>query len=180
MANLALFTRNSHELRFQSATDQRVRWIAGMFYQKQEHNFDLQWIVPDLDPALTVVLPPTGDRLYGGTTVWQTYQIREDEDRAVFGELYFDFTEKFTGTLGARYFEFDNSLYGFNGFARHCTGQYIDGEFVEIPADEGGEMQYPCFNTRILDNVAKGDDWAFKTNFEYRYDDDSLFYFTWS
>jgi len=175
-----VFTRVSHELRLQSGTDQRLRWIGGLFYQKQEHNFDLQWIVPDLNPADTVVLPPTGDRIYGGTTVWQTYQIREDQDSAIFGELYFDFTEQFTGTLGARYFEFDNSLYGFNGFARHCTGQYIDGEFVQIPEDEGGEMQFPCFETRILDNVAKDSDWAFKVNLEYRIDDMKMVYVTWS
>jgi outer membrane receptor protein involved in Fe transport len=172
------YTRQSHELRFQSSADQRLRWIAGVFYQSQEHNFDLQWIVPDLDPASTVVLPPTGNRKFGGATVWQTYQIREDQDTAVFGELTYDFSDKFTATVGARYFEYENSLYGFNGFVRHCTGQYINGEFVEIPAADGGVTQYPCFDTRILDDVAKGDDWAFKVNLEYRMDDDKLFYIT--
>jgi outer membrane receptor protein involved in Fe transport len=39
-------------------------------------------------------------------------------------------------------------------------------------------MQFPCFNTRILDDVAKGDDWAFKVNLEYRLDDDKLLYVT--
>ena len=177
------FSRNSHELRIQSSADQRLRWIGGLFYQKQEHNFDLQWIVPDLDPARTVVLPSTDSSRYGGTTVWQTYQIREDRDQAIFGELTFDFTDKFTGTFGARYFEFDNTLYGFNGFAEHCTGQYIDGEFVQGDPDNLGPddvMQYPCFNTRILDSVAKGDDWAFKANLEYRIDDDKMIYATWS
>ena len=116
----------------------------------------------------------------GGNVVWQTKQVREDRDKAVFGEITYDFTEKFSGTLGARYFDYENSLYGFNGFLRHCTGQYIDGEFVEIPADEGGEIQYPCFDTRILDDVAKGDDWAFKGNLEYRIDDDTLIYATYS
>jgi outer membrane receptor protein involved in Fe transport len=174
------YKRESHELRFQSATDQRFRWIGGLFYQRQEHNFDLQWIVPDLDPARTVVLPPTGDREFGGTTVWQTYQVRVDRDKALFGEIAFDITDSFTALVGARYFEYENELYGFNGFVRHCTGQYIDGDFVEIPADEGGVTQYPCFNTRILDDVAKGDDYALKANLEYRLDDDKLFYFTWS
>ena len=170
------FIRNSHELRFQSPADDRLRWTAGLFSQEQEHNFDLQWIVPNLDPALTVVLP-SPDR-HGGTTVWQTYQIRKDRDTAVFGELSFDFSDKLTGTFGARYFEYENELYGFNGFARHCTGQYIDGEFVEIPEADGGEMQFPCFDTRILDNVAEGNDWAFKGNLEYRLDDDKLIYVT--
>ena len=174
------YERTSHELRVQSPVDERVRWIAGAFYQAQEHNFDLQWIVPDLDPDLTVVLPPTGDRKYGGNTVWQTYQVREDQDTAFFGEVAFDFNDQFTGTIGARYFEYENSLYGFNGFARHCTGQYIDGDFVQIPEDEGGEMQFPCFNTRVLDDVATGDDWAFKFNLEYRIDEDKMLYATWS
>lgn len=174
------YGRLSHELRFQGSPDNRFRWVAGAFSQVQEHNFDLQWIVPDLDPDLTVVLPPTGDRKYGGTTVWQTYQVREDNDLAFFGEFSFDFTDKLTATAGIRYFEYENSLYGFNGFGRHCTGQYIDGDFVEIPADEGGEIQYPCFNTRVLDDVAKGDDVAGKVNIEYSLNEDSMIYFTWS
>jgi len=177
------YARTSHELRVQSSVDERLRWIAGAFYQAQEHNFDLQWIVPDVDPALTVVLPPTGDRKYGGNTVWQTYQVREDQDTAFFGEVAFDFNDQFTGTFGARYFEYENSLYGFNGFARHCTGQYINGEFVQGDPDNLGPndvMQFPCFNTRILDDVAKGDDWAFKFNMEYRIDDDKMLYATWS
>ncbi len=163
------FTRNSHELRFQSPADQRLRWIGGLFFQKQKHDFDLQWTVPDSATATSVV--------QGGHTVWQTYQIREDQDSAIFGELTFDFTEQITGTVGTRYFEYENSLYGFNGFLRHCTGFYVDGDFVQDPA---GEIQYPCFNTRILDDVAKGDDWAFKANLEYRIDDDKMVYVTWS
>ena len=166
------FLRQSHELRFQSSQDQRLRWIGGLFYQKQEHNFDLQYTVPDSAVATSVVK--------GLNVVWQTKQVRIDRDEAVFGELTFDFTEQFTGTVGARYFEYENDLFGFNGFLPHCTGQYIDGDFVEIPADEGGEIQYPCFDTRILDDTAKGNDWVFKGNLEYRLDDDKLFYATWS
>ena len=166
------FTRQSHELRFQSPVDQRLRWTGGLFFQKQEHDFDLQYTVPDSAVSTSVV--------EGLHVVWQTKQVRIDRDEAIFGELTFDFTEKFSGTFGARYFEYENDLYGFNGFLRHCTGQYIDGEFVEIPESEGGEIQYPCFDTRILDDTAKGDDWAFKGNLEYRIDDDKMVYATYS
>ena len=166
------FTRQSHEIRLQSGSDQRFRWVGGLFYQKQEHDFDLQYTVPTSAVATSVV--------EGGNVVWQTKQVRIDRDEALFGELYFDLTDNLTATFGARYFEYENDLYGFNGFLRHCTGQYIDGEFVEIPADEGGEIQYPCFNTRILDDTAKGDDWAFKGNLEYRINDDAMVYVTWS
>jgi len=166
------FTRQSHELRFQSSGDQRLRWIAGLFYQNQEHSFDLQYTVPDSAVATSVV--------EGGNVVWQTKQVRTDRDKAAFGELSFDFNDNFTGTLGARYFEFDNDLYGFNGFLEHCTGQYVNGEFVQMDPADGGEIQYPCFDTRILDDTAKGDDWAFKANLEYSLDDDKLIYVTWS
>jgi len=166
------FTRQSHELRFQSSADQRFRWVGGLFYQKQKHDYALEYTVPDVDVARSVV--------EGGHVVWLTKQVREDRDQAIFGELSYDFTEKFTGTVGARYFEYDNTLYGFNGFLRHCTGQYIDGEFVEIPAAEGGEIQYPCFDTKVIDGRAKGDDWAFKGNLEYRIDEDKLVYATYS
>jgi outer membrane receptor protein involved in Fe transport len=166
------FTRQSHELRFQSPADQRLRWTGGLFYQKQEHDFDLQYTVPDSAVSTSVV--------EGLHVVWQTKQVRTDEDTAFFGELTYDFTEQLTGTIGARYFEYENELYGFNGFLRHCTGQYVNGKFVEIPADEGGEIQYPCFDTRILDDVAEGDDWAFKGNLEYRIDDNKMIYATWS
>ena len=166
------FTRQSHELRFQSSADQRFRWVGGLFYQKQKHSFDLQYTVPDSAVLSSVV--------EGGNVVWQTKQVREDRDKAIFGEITYDFTEKFSGTFGARYFDYNNSLYGFNGFLEHCTGQYIDGEFVEMAPEDGGEIQYPCFDTRILDDVAKGNDWAFKGNLEYRIDDDKMIYVTYS
>ena len=169
------FTRQSHELRFQSSGDQRLRWIAGLFFQEQEHSFDLQYTVPDSAVANSVV--------EGGNVVWQTKQVRIDRDEALFGELAYDFSDSFTGTIGARYFEFDNDLYGFNGFLEHCTGEYINGEFVQGDPDNLGPndvIQYPCFDTRILDDTAKGDDWAFKANLEYNLDDDKLLYVTWS
>jgi len=170
------FTRTSHELRFQSSQDQSLRWMVGMFYQNQQHDFDLQWITPDIATVDSVVEANT--TTYGGATIWQTYQVRDDEDSAFFGELTYDFSDKLTGTFGARYFEYENSLYGFNGFLRHCTGQYIDGDFVEIAADDGGEIQYPCFDTRILDDVANGDDWAFKVNVQYQLNEDMMLFAT--
>ena len=48
--------------------------------------------------------------------LWLTDQIRVDRDYAVFGELSFDFTPKLTGTVGYRFFRYDNSLDGFFGF----------------------------------------------------------------
>ncbi|MEJ8566918.1 TonB-dependent receptor [Elongatibacter sediminis] len=164
------FERFSHELRLQSDQDQRFRWIAGLFYQRQEHLFDLQWVVPDMNPADSVV--------QNGVSTWQTHQQRIDRDKAVFGEVYFDLTDAVTLTVGGRYFEYENSLFGFNGFLRHCTGFYDDnGNFVQ---DNAGEPQFPCFDTGIVDDVADGDDTSWKGSVEWRVADDKLLYFTYS
>ncbi|HET6565636.1 MAG TPA: TonB-dependent receptor, partial [Xanthomonadales bacterium] len=165
------FNRNSHEIRLQSSPNGNIRWVTGLFYQRQEHLFDLQWTVPDLNPAQSVI--------ENGVTVWQTYQRRVDKDAALFGEAYIDLGSAFTLTLGARYFEYDNSLYGFNGFIGHCTGYYDEnGDFVEDRVN--GTPQYPCFNTGILDDVSKGDDWAGKVSLEWKITEDKMIYATWS
>ncbi|MDZ4730644.1 MAG: TonB-dependent receptor [Xanthomonadales bacterium] len=165
------FNRNSHEIRLQSSPDGSIRWVTGLFYQRQEHLFDLQWIVPDMNPADSVI--------ENGHTTWQTFQRRVDKDAALFGEAYIDLGSAFTLTLGARYFEYDNSLFGFNGFIGHCTGFYdASGDFVEDRVN--GTPQYPCFNTGILDDVSSGDDWAGKVSLEWEVTDDKMIYFTWS
>jgi iron complex outermembrane receptor protein len=164
------FNRMSHELRLQSGSDQRLRWIAGLFYQRQEHFFDLQWIIPTLDPSLSVV--------QNSTAAWQTHQKRIDRDKALFGELYFDITENVTLTGGVRWFDYENSLYGFNGWTGYCRGYYDDnGKFVQ---DDDGEVQYPCYDTGILDDVQQGDDIAFKGSVEWRLNSDKMLYATYS
>ena len=164
------FTRASNELRLQSDQSKRFRWIAGLFTQQQLHDFDLQWIIPAMEPS--------GSVIEGGHTTWQTYQIRKDRDKALFGEMTYDFTEKLSATAGIRFFDYENSLYGFNGFLRHCTGSYdADGNFVQ---DDAGEPQYPCFDTRILDDVAKGDGQSYKLNVNYTVNDDLMVYGTYS
>jgi len=165
------FTRMSHEIRLQSDQNNRFRWIAGLFYQRQEHRFDLRWSVEGLNPAQSAI--------ENSNVVWSTNQDRVDRDEAAFGEVYFDVTDTVTLIGGARYFEYENSLFGFNGFVGHCTGFYdANGDFVEDR--ENGEVQYPCYNTGILDDVSEGNDWAFKGSVEWHVADDKMLYATYS
>ncbi len=171
------FKKQSHELRIQSQQDSRIRWLAGVFYQKQEHNFDLRWLIPGADPAGSVVPEDPN------TVVWQTRQVREDRDKAIFGEIAFDITDDLTLTGGIRAFKFDNTLYGFNGYLDHCT--YHPDPLTGRPdhsnpfnADES--PAYPCFNTRILDGRSKGDGQTYKLNLTYKVDDNKMVYATYS
>lgn len=171
------FTRLSHEVRLQSAGEGPLRWIVGAFYQKQVHNFDLQWIVPGMPDTANGGYPITV--VEGNKTVWQTYQVRTDRDEAIFGEIGYDFTDNWSATVGIRYFEYDNRLYGFNGFIGHCTGFYdANGDFVEDRVN--GTPQYPCFDTRILDDSTTGDGESWKATLNYQLTDDALVYATYS
>ena len=78
------YRKMSHELRFTSPADKRVRLVGGLFYQRQKHNIEQDYIIDDIADAITV---PGTD-----SNIWLTKQIRVDRDYAVFGELSFDLT----------------------------------------------------------------------------------------
>ncbi len=163
------YTRQSHEFRITTPEDKRLRAIAGVFYQTQTHDFDLQWLVPGMQSADSVI--------EGGHTTWLTKQVRTDRDWAAFSEVSFDVTDKLTVMGGARLYKYRNSLYGFNGFLRHCTGSYVGGVFVQ---DNAGTPQYPCFDTKILNDQKKKSGQTYKLNASYTIDDDKMVYATFS
>jgi len=104
------FSKQSHELRLQSSKDSRLRWTAGLFYQRQEHNFDLRWNVPGLDPRGSDFYPvrPTGSVVENDLVIEQTDQDRIDRDKAIFGELEYDITEQLTVIGGYRRVDYEN------------------------------------------------------------------------
>ena len=104
------YTNNSHELRVVSPADERLRLVAGLFWQKQKHDIMQDYQVDGLADALSV----TG----WNDTIWLTRQMRYDRDKAVFGELSFDFIpDVLTATVGERYYRTSNQLYGYFGYA---------------------------------------------------------------
>ena len=152
------FKKMSHELRFASPSDKRLRLIAGLFYQRQEHNIEQNYIVPGLADVATVP---------GTNNIWYTKQLRIDRDYAAFGELSFDITPKLTATAGGRWYKYDNSLVGFFGFA-----SYLDMCFG--PPEISGT---PCTN---LDKRVKDTGFVHRLNLTYKPNDDLLLYATWS
>ncbi len=154
------FNKESHELRLQSSGDGRLRWLVGLFTQRQEHNFDLRWQVPDFDTANSVI--------EGEQSAWQTRQDRVDRDNAAFGEISFDLTDAFTIVGGYRYYDFKNSLFGFNGGLGRC----LDGN---------DNPQFPCYpNGANVDDVSKGHGELLKFSVNYHVTGDAMLYATYS
>lgn len=160
--------RQSHELRLQSKQDGRFRWMAGLYYQRQEHNFDLRWNTPGLDALGSDFYPARpGSVVENDLVVYQTDQDRVDQDQALFGEVEFDLTENLTVIGGYRRFEYDNSIFGFNGSVSRCL--------------EAGVPQYPCKTGRpVVDDASKGSGDSYKLSFNYNLSDDKMMYITYS
>ena len=160
------YRKMSHELRFSSPSDKRLRLIAGLFYQRQQHNIEQNYIIPGLAEDLQV--PGTDD-------VWFTKQLRVDRDYAAFGELSFDITPKLTATAGGRWYKFNNSLVGFFGFGEgYAFGGSTGISQCFGPPEVNGS---PCTN---LDKRVKDSGFVHRLNLTYKANDDLLLYATWS
>ncbi len=159
------FTKQSHELRIASPTDRRVRFIGGLFYQRQTHNIEQNYIIDNIADAITV--PGTA------SNIWLTQQVRTDRDYAVFGEANWDITPKLTLTAGGRLYRFKNSLEGFFGFSSGYSSKTgVAACFAPAVVDDS-----PCTN---LDKTTSATDFIHRLNLTWKPNDDVLLYGTWS
>ncbi|HWW56004.1 MAG TPA: TonB-dependent receptor [Sphingopyxis sp.] len=159
------YRRSFGEIRVASPADARIRFIGGLFWQRQSHNIEQHYVIDDLADNLQV--PGTVDN------IWLTKQLRVDRDYAAFGELSFDITDKLTLTGGGRVYKFDNSLVGFFGYSN--PGYSTNPVYAcQGPAIVAGS---PCTN---LDKRTKKTDFIHKLNLTYKFTDDVMMYATWS
>ncbi|MEO8225109.1 MAG: TonB-dependent receptor, partial [Gammaproteobacteria bacterium] len=175
------YRKYSQELRFSSPQDKRIRAIVGAFWQRQTHGIEQNYKINNLAAVLEVAGRPD--------TLWLTKQDRVDKDYALFGEVYFDITDKLTGTVGARVFKAENSLVGFFGFGQGysnsgtsgealCDDKYGDGRNSGAPGADLPDFQgAPCKN---LDASTSATDAIYKLNLAYKLTPDALVYATYS
>ena len=153
------------ELRLSSPQDAPLRFIGGVFAQRQEHEITQNYIIEDIADSITV----TGT----DSNIWLTRQTRVDRDYAAFGELSFDVTDQLTLTGGARLYNYKNSLLGFFGYSAGFSSR--TGEAACFgPAVVAGS---PCTN---LDKSTSDTDAIYKLNATYKITPDVLVYATWS
>jgi iron complex outermembrane recepter protein len=174
------YKKSFAEFRISSPQDASLRFIGGLFWQRQSHNIEQNYIIDNIADDITV---PGTD-----SNIWLTKQQRTDRDYAAFGEVSFDLTDKLTLTGGARLYKFDNSLFGFFGFARGYSGntgvaRCITTTGQEFRDNPGGTFATPILAGAPCTNVDKSTsdtDAIFKANATYKISDDALVYATWS
>ena len=164
------FRKTSHELRLASPAEHRLRFVAGVFWQEQVNDIKERYFVDGLATSLEV--PGWDD------TLWLTKQDRVDRDRALFGEVSFDVTDRLTATAGMRFFDVDNSLRGFFGFGAGYSGNetYGQGACLADPSLPPYE-DTPC---EVFDKRVEENDHIGRVNLSYDLTDDVMVYGTWS
>ena len=174
------YRKTSHEVRIASPKENRVHFVAGLFWQQQQHDIHQRYRINGLASSLSV----SGYE----DTIWLTEQEREDRDKAVFGEVTFDVTDKLALSAGGRWFRANNSLKGYFGFANGYSSQ-----LGRDPEDRYGEagclVQYgapsswssfkgaPCvvFDKGVRESGSLG-----RFNATYQINDSKMVYATWS
>ena len=159
------FTKDSHEVRLSSPSGDRIRFVTGLFYQRQTHYISQNYFINNLATSISVTGWPG--------TLWLTDQLRTDRDYAAFGEASFDITDKLTVTGGIRAFKSDNTLIGFYGFSAGFSSHTGEAKcFAPVSVDRG-----PCTD---LNKEVKQTGETHKINLTYHFDSGKLIYATYS
>ena len=189
---MVAFTRDgyqtySNELRIASPSDYPVRFLAGVFQERQENLDVLNEPIAGVDPVEEVGY---GSPFEWQSTWWLTYQQRVDRDWAAFGEANWDITSHLTATVGFRRFRYDNSLQGFDGFGINSFDSSPPPPLFQggPPGPGGLPGQQSCITTQPFheapcqDTIKAAEGWGStpKFNLSYKFDPDRLVYATFS
>ena len=166
----------AQELRLVSNLDGPVNWVAGAFYQKQEQKNETNdispgwWAYMGFPEYWTPGYFASREQLSAaGMVEDQIYkQIQETEftDKAVFGELSYEFSDEFQATVGVRAFEQEYESVG-TIYLPQC-GVFCSNDNVNPLGLTGGSVDKSF------------DDQIFKVNLSYDLDEETMAYLTWA
>ncbi len=170
------YKKDSHELRLASPSENRLRFVAGLFWMTQKHDIQQRYKLDGFGPQYSITGWPD--------TIWLTKQEREDHDEAVFGQLSYDFIpDVLIGTIGGRHFRSDNSLKGFFGFSDGWFSGAPYGESICIEQFGPDPANWPSFNgapCAVFDKRVKESGNLGKVNLTWQITPTKMIYGTWS
>ncbi|HEX4740762.1 MAG TPA: TonB-dependent receptor [Caulobacteraceae bacterium] len=161
------FDKQSHELRIASPSTDKLRFVAGLFTERQTH-----WIIQDyqiqgLGSAISVPGWPN--------TIWLTDQNRIDKDDAGYAEVTWDATPHLQFLGGVRGYYYANQLYGFYGYSANYSSHTGAVNCPNFPGETFRNA--PCVD---LNKTAYGSGQTHKLSVTWKFDPDHLIYFTYS
>ena len=163
--------RTTHELRISSSENERLNFVAGLFFDDIETGVDTNFFVAGSTGFFAANRPISTSTQFNpnprapGIT-FMNDAIRTEEQFAAFGELTYDLTDEWSVTLGARYYDLETALVGSSNFAT----------LGDVDSDNGNN-----FDALFADVLPlKEDDTILKGSVTYHLNDDSLFFVTYA
>jgi iron complex outermembrane recepter protein len=184
------FTKWSNELRVSTPQQLPVKGTIGLFAQRQVHEIWQDYVMPGLggNPyTYNTQGLAQKDTIPGlsNNSIWLTDEERVDRDQAVFAQVTWDITSKWSVTGGAREYKYDNSLQGFYGYALGYTGPGPhSGQATCGPPGGPPDPNYapfhfaPCTDLNLTKVSANGHTELARVT--YKFDPDHLMYATYS
>ena len=163
--------RTTHEFRVSSFDEEGLDFVAGIYFDDIETRVDTNFYVAGSTgffarnvPISTATQFNPNPRAPGIT--FMNDAIRTEEQFAAFGEVTWNFTDEWSATLGARYYDLETALVGSSNFAT----------LGDVDTDKGNN-----FDALFAEELPlKEDDVIVKASLTYRLSDDSLFFGTYS
>ena len=148
------YDRQSTEFRMQSTNDSGFRWILGVFIEDQELAYSTTYNMPAISNILTSV----------PGRWWKQDNVREDSQKAIFGEATWPLSDKTDLTVGMRAYKNEANFDAKDGY----MGYYQDHPILSWAA--GRTEKY----TKDFSDVSP------KINIAHKLNDDVLLYATYS
>jgi len=192
----------SHELRFSTPDDWRLRAVGGLFWEERELNATTDWLyksVPEcsvggpascflwLDPNAAPKFESASmnnrDRRNSSTGFINDFQ-RKFEQSAVFASVDYDILpDTLTLTVGTRYYDMENEMLGANMGSFYCK-VYGTGETGPCNGDlyGYGDVTAP-YGTNLDEQDPNNDsesDFKSRVNLSWNVTEDVMVYATWS
>ncbi len=175
------FEKWSHELRVSTPVDEPVKATVGLFVQRQLHNIWQLYTMPGFDYSNVGIGNPNGLATSLSLpnfpdAIWLTDEQRVDRDQAAFAQVTWDMNSQWSGTLGLRYYKYDNSLEGFFGYGAGYSSHTGEAACF-APAIPAGIPGAPCEN---FSKEVSGSGTVPRVNLTYKITPDAMLYATYS
>lgn len=154
----------NQELRLVSTSDGRINWIVGAFYNVNEYDA----LSSEFTPGYGAFAGPFFRQDLNDLEYFEADRTKLEE-MALFGEVGFDVTDRWSVTVGARYYDYKYDTAGQTEFPYFTT----PADFQPFPLSE-----LPSRLTLARNQSFDGD--LLKLNTAYQFDNGNTAYFTYS
>ncbi|MFT5135584.1 MAG: iron complex outermembrane receptor protein [Arenicella sp.] len=170
------YERSSHELRISSPQENSVRGMLGFYVAQFDHDFEQQFTVAGLADSMLPNANGSGTNQFPNI-VYLNSLDRVDKDKAIFGNVSFDLSEKLELDLGLRFFEPEVTVNGFFGFGLGFNGVWSGTGETQCESQVDFKDDAPCQN--VKKGIKESESIA-RVNLTYKASDDAMLYATWS